>query len=274
MASESGDRHVGSAGWGSPLVSPIRYFNLPAATRAVFNLALRDGTALGWAGVNLFTPEQARWRGEKEEATCPHGPSPPPPLQVLRTGTVALRLWPGAFDPGRASHATCLSNPALDGSVVTLSVTLPAFERTVVRGGVRPLRSALRLAAAGVTPDGVVLSDEADELASGYTSQRASAAEFAAQHSAVRHVISRDPLHRLRPEEARLVWLCRERLVGLPAALPKLLHATRWDDAASVDEAHRLLVHWRPPSPLQALELLQARRRAPQPAAPGVPALH
>jgi flagellar P-ring protein precursor FlgI len=44
---------------------------------------------------------------------------------VLRTGTVALRLWPGAFDPGRASHATCLSNPALDGSVVTLSVTLP-----------------------------------------------------------------------------------------------------------------------------------------------------
>ena len=256
-------------------MSPIRYFNLPAATRAVFNLALRDGTALGWAGVNLFTPEQARWRRRLGLLACGGCyPGSPARLQVLRTGTVALRLWPGAFDPGRASHATCLSNPALDGSVVTLSVTLPAFERTVVRGGVRPLRSALRLAAAGVTPDGVVLSDEAEELASGYTSQRASAAEFAAQHSAVRHVISRDPLHRLRPEEARLVWLCRERLVGLPAALPKLLHATRWDDAASVDEAHRLLVHWRPPSPLQALELLQARRRAPQPAAPGIPALH
>jgi hypothetical protein len=46
-------------------------------------------------------------------------------------------------------------------------------------------------------------------------------------------------------------------LAGCPA-LRKFLQSLHWDDAASVDEAHRLLAAWRRPSPVQALELLQA----------------
>lgn len=45
---------------------------------------------------------------------------------------------------------------------------------------------------------------------------------------------------------------------GVPEALPKFLQSVRWDDAPSVEEAHRMLLLWRPPSPMQALELLQA----------------
>lgn len=44
----------------------------------------------------------------------------------------------------------------------------------------------------------------------------------------------------------------------MPEALPKFLQSVRWDDAPSVEEAHRMLLLWRPPSPMQALELLQA----------------
>ncbi len=173
--------------------------------------------------------------------------------QELKSGTFALRLWPGSFDVSQAAHATCLSNPALDSSVMTLSVRLPEFECTVVRGGI----GGLRHTDSGLHT-GVVLSPEAVELASGYVSQRVSAADFPSLYPSVMRIINYDPLHHLEPDEARLLWLCRERLVGMPAALPKFLQAVRWDDSASVDEAHRLLSLWRPPSPLQALELLQA----------------
>lgn len=54
------DKTVATASWSSPLESGIRYFNLPVATRAIFIVTMRDGSALGWAGVNLFTPEQVR----------------------------------------------------------------------------------------------------------------------------------------------------------------------------------------------------------------------
>jgi len=55
-----------------------------------------------------------------------------------------------------------------------------------------------------------------------------------------------------------VVWQCREHLTVLPEALPKFLKAVKWDDAASTAEAHRLLQLWKPPTPSQALELLQA----------------
>jgi phosphatidylinositol-4,5-bisphosphate 3-kinase catalytic subunit alpha/beta/delta len=174
-------------------------------------------------------------------------------LQELLSGTFALRLWPGTFDVSQAAHATCLSNPALDASVVTLSVRLPVFGRTVVRGGTGLLPRIDHSLHAGV-----VLSPEAIELASGYVSQRVSAADFPSLYPRILRIVGYDPLQVLEEDEARLIWLCRERLTGMPAALPKFLQAVRWDDAASVEEAYRLLVLWRPPSPIQALELLRA----------------
>ena len=72
-------------------------------------------------------------------------------------------------------------------------------------------------------------------------------------------IISADPLSPLTDEHKILLWSNRFFLTSMPQALPKFLLSIHWDEPIQVKEAHKLLKIWARPSPLQALELLDAK---------------
>ena len=89
--------------------------------------------------------------------------------------------------------------------------------------------------------------------------RHASTHQFEQWKGELRHVAESDPLYRLLDHEKDIVWRCRRFLVGDPAMLPKFLLSVEWSNGAAVAEAHRLLRQWEPPSPLEALQLLDAK---------------
>jgi len=130
VLSPSGGREISTA-WNQWLQAGIPLSNVPMGARVVFNVAYRDGTQCGWAGMTLFDH-----------------------LGCLRTGTVALKLWPGAAGEEQALNATVLDNRhAHDGSVPQLAVTLPVFPAPVLAMPDPPLPGAAASAAPGQPVD-------------------------------------------------------------------------------------------------------------------------
>jgi len=150
---------LGSAGaWNATVTFAIRCCNLPFATRIIFNVALKDGTPVGWAGCNAFTAQQ-----------------------VLNSGMLHLPLWPGRLNADNVIRITNLFNDhAPDGTVPILSIGLPVFEKPVVRINV-PSMSAAASALLTATPP-VGAADAAGGWDGGgavsYVRPRVSAEEF------------------------------------------------------------------------------------------------
>ena len=72
-------------------------------------------------------------------------------------------------------------------------------------------------------------------------------------------IVKADPLTPLDLEQKGLIWGNRHYLSNFPTSLPKFLLSVRWEDNFQVKEALRMLFLWTKPSPLQALELLDAK---------------
>ena len=70
---------------------------------------------------------------------------------------------------------------------------------------------------------------------------------------------SSDPLAELTAEDKMIMWTNRYIICNIASALPKFLLSINWSDPVQVKEAHRILPLWAKPSPLQALELLDAK---------------
>merc|ERR1712137_113630 len=71
--------------------------------------------------------------------------------------------------------------------------------------------------------------------------------------------IKSDPLTPLSPNDKLVVWNYRRKLTSERHALSKFLLSVRWDDCSQAKESHALLSEWARPTPLQALELLDAK---------------
>ena len=80
----------------------------------------------------------------------------------------------------------------------------------------------------------------------------------------LRNIIEADPLTQLTPNDKLILWNNRHKLVSNKLALPKFLLSVRWDDCSQVKEAHSFLRQWSTPTPLQALELLDAKFADPK----------
>jgi phosphatidylinositol-4,5-bisphosphate 3-kinase len=89
--------------------------------------------------------------------------------------------------------------------------------------------------------------------------QRASTEEFRAALPTLRGIGKTHPLHVLSEGEKEELWRHRHFLVDMPEVLPKFLQAVPWHSGACVAEAIRLVRHWRTPSPVQALQLLDSK---------------
>jgi phosphatidylinositol-4,5-bisphosphate 3-kinase len=74
----------------------------------------------------------------------------------------------------------------------------------------------------------------------------------------LKELICSDPLTELSPADRKLLWDMRFLCKTKPEALTKVLLSADWTDPAVVEEAHELLGSWVPPTPKQALDLLDA----------------
>jgi len=126
LTSREDKMNVLSCSWAQHAVMDIRYCNLPAATRCVFNVRHGPEEPAGWAGLSLFDFQQ-----------------------VLRCGEIELRLWPGVADAHMAATTTSLSND-LDENAPSLIIALHRFRAPVARVAVPRgfLAAATRSAAA------------------------------------------------------------------------------------------------------------------------------
>jgi CRP-like cAMP-binding protein len=133
--------------WNSFVPLTLKYNNLPFATRIIFNLSYKDGSSIGWAGCNVFTSQQ-----------------------LLLTGSLSLKLWPGKLSADNITHVTNLSNIlGEDNATPQLHITLPAFDKTVVRIG-HSVTTASRSSR--------LLEADASGSSADYVAQRASRSEY------------------------------------------------------------------------------------------------
>lgn len=170
----------------------VRFCNLPLASRVIFNVSYKDGTPVGWAGVNVFTAQQ-----------------------VLRSGTLVLPLWPGKLTPENILRITNLANThAHPDGVPSLVITLHTFEKTVVRLGPSSHMLVSRSYERPHHPGGMPLHDSDGVPNADYIALRATVGEYASVRDRVAHLVRQDPLYKLTPDDAALLWRCRDFMTG------------------------------------------------------------
>jgi hypothetical protein len=86
--------------------------------------------------------------------------------------------------------------------------------------------------------------------------------------------LRRDPLVELSSEDREFIWTSRLMLMEDSALLPAFLLSVEWGNREQVLEAYRLLLHWRQPTYLQALQLLSPLYSDPKVRAYAVRCMH
>ena len=154
----------------------------------------------------------------------------------LREGWVDLALWP---NDSANPIGTCEDNRS-DPSAAYLFVGFDTYRVPVIFPSTELLAAATSQAAAN--------------FASGSAVPPSGEAALSLQR-----LQRTDPLYVLTDSDIDLIWTFREYCKEECGMLAKFLKAVPWSDPWAVREAYRLLPEWQRPSPLQALELLDAK---------------
>eukprot|EP01133_Synstelium_polycarpum_P010564 gene10564-12289_t len=198
-----------SARWGDTLSFPgIDYASLPMETRLCVSLYANKpdddcNFPVGWANVALSDH-----------------------LDVLRTGTMTIGLWP---DDVANPLAPCSSNGAV--SAVSLVIEFDQFALPVVF-------PTIAVTATPITPT-LEVSKELREF--------------------FESVVKLDPLSSMSRDRYIQLWAMRAYAPLFPQVLPRLLLSVPWTQPHAVDEMHLLLARWPVLVPFDALELLDAK---------------
>ncbi|KAG1710783.1 hypothetical protein DVH05_013508 [Phytophthora capsici] len=86
--------------------------------------------------------------------------------------------------------------------------------------------------------------------------------------------LRQDPLVELSSEDRTFIWTSRTMLAEDSALLPAFLLSVEWGNREQVLEAYRLLLHWKQPTYLQALQLLSPLYSDPKVRAYAVRCMH
>eukprot|EP01133_Synstelium_polycarpum_P015439 gene15439-18312_t len=146
----------------------------------------------------------------------------------LRTGPVAFKLW----EDDRANPiGTCVDNVAAKTPTVLL-VEFETFVKPVVF-----VQQENLLTKVDSPPKRLDPNDE----------------------KRLDSIMRSDPLVELTPEDRKLIYTYRSNYKKKPRSLAKFLASVNWVDPDQTAEAYRLMHEWAPLTPVQALELLDAR---------------
>jgi hypothetical protein len=97
---------------------------------------------------------------------------------------------------------------------------------------------------------------------------------YEAEHKKLLSRLRRDPLAQLSSDDRGFVWDCRHSLSEDSALLPAFLLSVDWGKRDQVMEAYRMLILWRQPTYLQALQLLSPMFTDPKIRAYAVRCMH
>lgn len=244
--------------WNEWLVSSVKLRDIPRGSRMCFTLYRRqlDNTVSAEA---VFT-EKGRFN---EKTDVPLGWVNFQFIDhkdQLRQGLCSFKLWLGKPNP----IGTCVENVAVKDKerATTLHVEFQ-IHRTAVYFPPPPT----------VNP--------ADAAAAARGSSQPAPAPSSADASKqkiiklqLEEIMKKDPLTALGEDERQLLWECREFCAQFPSLLPRFLQYVKWNDRESVLEAYRMLALWSPPTPFEALSLLDAKYASPVVRAYAVKRLH
>jgi hypothetical protein len=234
--------------WNEWLVSSVKLRDIPRGSRMCFTLYRRqlDNTVSAEA---VFTE-----KGKFNERTDV-------PLgwvnfqfidhkDQLRQGLCSFKLWLGKPNP----IGTSVENVAVKDKerATTLHVEFQ-MHRTAVYFPPPPK------------------IDPADALR---TSDGADAPKQKILRLQIEEIMKKDPLTALGEDERQLLWDSREFCAQFPSLLPRFLQYVKWNDRECVIEAYRMLARWNPPTPFEALSLLDAKYASPVVRAYAVQRLH
>lgn len=226
---------IASSVWNSPLAPRIRFCDLPLATKIMFQVSYSDGTVVGWAGCKLLGRDK-----------------------MLQAGKITLKLWPGELNDFTAGSATSLDNAFGPPETPEIQISLLKLSQPIVAAG--QLTSRIRTASEASPSEGKVTVTGAAYMPVGnHEDTRLDMGQYLSRKEDIAHILGKDPLQELSPDDKVLLWSCREHLTEIPEALPKVLLSVRWDDYQCVEQAHRLLDEWVRPQPLDALQLLDMK---------------
>eukprot|EP01130_Rhizamoeba_saxonica_P012642 TRINITY_DN5362_c0_g2_i1.p1 TRINITY_DN5362_c0_g2~~TRINITY_DN5362_c0_g2_i1.p1 ORF type:complete len:1067 (-),score=251.23 TRINITY_DN5362_c0_g2_i1:70-3270(-) len=72
----------------------------------------------------------------------------------------------------------------------------------------------------------------------------------------INSIVRADPLHQMEPHEKPVIWRYRNTIKNKPPALPKFILSVPKTDRHSIQEMHKMLEEWAPPTPYRVIELL------------------
>jgi len=159
-------------------------------------------------------------------------------MDLLRTGTFGVFLWPGKANP----IGTCMSNESASGDVKNpfLKFSIDKREKPVKFVPFVPSSDALAAAAMEVSKEKKPMEIETLGIFKG--------------------ALDVDMLTPLKPEQARVLWEYREFVQRDKApCLPNLLRAVDWTITDMVYQTHKMLDEWKLLAPLNALKLLDSK---------------
>jgi len=212
-----------SAAFSEDVVLGIKILNLPRAARIIFNVSFAavdekgallpgplPGEHIGWGGATLFNFDQ-----------------------VLRSGHMRIKLFPGTCTPDLAGVATLLSN-STKKDVDILDVEIPRFSKPIIYQDNLQVREKPAQGAARAEVSHVIKL-MIEEL---------------------RTFINKDPLYKLKDDDKLIILQAREVIKSDPSSLSKYLQSVPWNSAKEIQEAYRILYLWETPGPVDALTLL------------------
>ncbi|RLN97487.1 hypothetical protein BBJ28_00003741 [Nothophytophthora sp. Chile5] len=224
---------------------------IPHGSHLRITVVSKAGEVVAWSGLHLFDFGHA-----------------------LRTGTTVMDLStppPGSGIITPLDIENCLKRDRLSQQKVG------SVEITLECSGSCPQEfafSSLSTKKKSITFRASIFSKPADDEAKTGIHDSGSIPSVPPEKEAFLQRLKRDPLVELSVEDRTFIWTSRLLLTEDSALLPAFLLSVDWGKREQVLEAYRLLLHWRPPTYLQALQLLSPLYSDPKVRAYAVRCMH
>jgi CRP-like cAMP-binding protein len=268
------------------LAMGIRISNLPRAARVIFTVLADGKEPVAWAGTTLFSYTRALRAGTFTLRLFP-GACPTPLAPHMdnayaakeSTGTLSVQLvhpfsgrsvvytdhsdalggggGGGGGGSGGAGQGGGRPSGGL-GALVAAQAAAAAAGTTGTRGGPRGPRALAMAAASSASAAAGTTFTSGGGGGGGVGVGGREAADLSSLPMELQEIVTKDPLYELSPRDKELMWSNRVALLPFSGALAEFLKAVPWGKRDAVQEAYLLLAQWAPPSPVEALSLLDS----------------
>ncbi|KAL3671440.1 hypothetical protein V7S43_003362 [Phytophthora oleae] len=229
----------------------LRLIDMPHGSHLRFTFTTKTGDIVGWSGLHLFDFGH-----------------------TLRTGTTLLdivTLPPGSGIITPLDIENCLRHDKLNqhkiGSMEIALECSGSCPQSFAFSSMSAKRKSIAFRAS------IFFNGEGGEQKSG-AHEPSPLENIPKDKQKLLQRLRQDPLVELSSEDRSFIWTSRGMLTEDSALLPAFLLSVEWGNREQVLEAYRLLLHWKQPTYLQALQLLSPLYSDPKVRAYAVRCMH